>query len=759
MTSRLVKSYLTAKIYLKKKSDASSLTVYLSEVNLHTIFNTSDVTTNEIIPILQPISGINYEVSDFLPRPQNINVNLDNSFHSMGYGRKFSDLFEFYTGIKQNVEIFFTSYGFNDQPSLSDLFSSSNRVFAGTIESIQNSIGTNILSLNCQSYTLPKTVFSKEITLTDFPNAPSSQLGKQIPIVFASNAFPAIPVDELAVASNHNSGLSSNNVAKYVIANSLKDYPLKAVGLVNTVQDNRLETVAVNAGFNDTAQTNLESAFAFYYAMSNDLFVNVAFSASGSGILTHVLLDVQGDAGYVNPLAGYVQFTIYYRGKKLQEIQIPKTDYPAFTSAGTFTITAPLKDPIFVENFANLGVSITQQDPNGTAIPYSLGVRLWNYGSGGANYKFSGAEGDFPSSTGTNAPRVRYYCASMRFSRTTQSNGFYYEYMTIGAFNGLFRDKLNTMDISVDGQGLYDATGNLTGTTNEIIHRPHHIIQLLMASWTGSEWDVTNNQYDKTRFQSTLESNSLPISVAFFSEGKAFADELIERVLRNSMYKMPPIKPTGTIASNLKTLTLFAYGNVSQNVTRITDEDILSLNYEIRNSQTVVNNVTLLYDPTYLGLDIKSLVTQGGARGYQNSVITNNAISMSLYGSKDLANNQYDALRDATSATNVSTILLGLYQNPLEYYVFEVPYFKYKTLNVCDVIDVCNPNMPSFYGSDPQADLSYYNGVESSEIGTYEMQGKSYRCQIESIVYNLLTSNLPTIRVVARLITNLNDLT
>ncbi len=742
-------SILTAKLYLRDRKSASQVTVFLSNTNISHL-NTSTVTTSTIFPIIKNIPEINYSASDFLPTQQNISVNIENDYHTVGYTRKFTDLLQQYQIIQQSIEVFYTEYSIYNVPAITEFYNSSNRVFAGIVTSLADDPRNDRFSLKCESATLPKTIFSRELKIdSDFPSLPDKSLGKALPIVLGEDQrFPVHVINANSTGTTLNSGGTSQDCIDVGIASTLAGFPMSALTKLLVKQGDYTYEVDMNTvSFCDTPLTNGWISYTGNVPISvNDTYeVNYNYFGTTKNLITHIAVSFDGSASYIGTPAGKIFIDIINSRSNptYQERIVLDKSFLFWINTNT-TNRLILQLPKILIGTGSLWVKFSHEDQNSAntlnVVAYShlnSALVIFNGGIGMVNQRAI----------------IEPYITSMRqFESSVDANGKRFSYIKIGAYNGESTELLADLEYGARSAGLTDASGVYT-TAGQVLKNPYNQIQLLSSTYNGSAW--TNPTVDITNFSNSY--STLQRTTGIFSKGREFADELILQVLKSAQAKLFPSKPTGSIGS-LKTLNYWQYGYRNTPITTITDEDLKSLSYEIRDAKTIVNNFILFYKPNYLNATTSSVTLENNAKNYEGYISGSNGTSQAVYGVKDLQDNKYDGLNDATSAQNVVTAILSNYAEPFEYFICDVVYSRFKTLKCGDIVEVKTPRLPSFGGSDPDPELSHYNGVESSELGTQEVLAKTYRCQIESITYNLLTEKTSTIRLVLRIVTALNEL-
>ena len=132
------------------------------------------------LAILKDIGNVGSTMGEFLPRGISGDIILDNSPNSLGYERRMSDIFDRYTPVDQLVQIYGVEQTDGGGPTYTLLHSC--RCATWTLEN--NSYTLRIVT---DSRTIAKRTVTKVIDSVNFPNAPSKNLGKHLPVVFGAD--------------------------------------------------------------------------------------------------------------------------------------------------------------------------------------------------------------------------------------------------------------------------------------------------------------------------------------------------------------------------------------------------------------------------------------------------------------------------------------------------------------------------------------------------------------------------------------------
>ena len=97
----------------------------------------------------------------------------------------------------------------------------------------------------------------------------------------------------------------------------------------------------------------------------------------------------------------------------------------------------------------------------------------------------------------------------------------------------------------------------------------------------------------------------------------------------------------------------------------------------------------------------------------------------------------------------------SVYAHPHNFVRFEVPLFKYSTLDILDVINLVHPDLPAFHGTSSNAKNPTYGTDDVPvNVGNYWKRAKSYRAIIEGKQIDMDRDDFPTLLVTARILNN-----
>ncbi len=784
MPSANLEGWYYISITLKSLIDGSTTkTVKLS--NRPIIDETDGATV--YFPILKAINNIGSQAGDYIPSAVRGTVVLDNSPSSFGYERRFSDLLERYTILGQPVAIYSAHTAIDD--------TTINAEFAldWTTTGLTWEIRGNDLVLTVAEQSLSNLVLTRQIDATSWPSAPAQSIGKYLPIVFGDSipVKPTMVTAEADVApyfayatnlgSGYGSGVftvggasSTGGVASFLA----KDH----LGIYQTITSPATVSTAL---FQNTASAGSSGGLSIA-----DYAWGIGTSAPGSTcyVLRGGKVQLAGNS-VAGTVSGQIQFKLVEAfsatigspndATVIAAAVIDKADYAAsFNGAGNFYVEFSFSKPAVTRPSVQYFLVMSSgNDTIGAAS--QVNVRANTTGGTGfwtRSHTTTGSSWVLTSSV--YAVVAEFYGVTFNDSAlvsTLDVSGIGFAQFGLdqkSAATGQTNPDISKLDLMVLVNGLCDdSAGTITGVASARIRSPQHVIKTLDLQPNGTTWSTTGAKIDVTRFTTTLgnvgETSSssttkgYPRQIGGYLEGRVTAAEMMREVCRNSGFRIARYNGSS------RPFTMWAWGETQQSVATITDEDSKLINCRQLGAETVINRTILAYNKDLRYSDVVTSAGQGTLRNYASTLTADGAsatygnaasnLSISLFGRNELASNTFDLI--STNLSNFAAAMvqyyLRVYPFPFVYAELEVPLFKYRTLEIMDVIEIVHPGLPAYYGSSSNARLPYYNGAVTDLLaGQYWKRGKRYRAQIEGRVLNYNIGGFPTMRLNCRLLLN-----
>jgi len=198
-------TFIKVSIDLLNVKDGTSKTIYF--------INREYDSQLDAFPILQSVDNLGLRLGVVLPEATRGSITLSNIYDSFGSERRFSDLLNRYTIVERDVKIW-----------VAQIPLGKTNIQENDFDLIWTGIGTSVdfdpqrARISIASADIPVRVMTYVVNNTEFPTAPSSSLGKHLPIIL-SDSDQAIEVDAIRVGEMEEG--ATNTQLDYVYATVL----------------------------------------------------------------------------------------------------------------------------------------------------------------------------------------------------------------------------------------------------------------------------------------------------------------------------------------------------------------------------------------------------------------------------------------------------------------------------------------------------------------------------------------------------------
>jgi len=743
-----------------KTDSANTLTVYVGSRPV--------LKNSAIHPILKKVDGLGTYLDTYLPQPTTATIVLDNSPGSFAYQRRIIDLFERYTPIEQDVTIYAIQKEIDDY----DLsVSSADQVWKAKVVGWDMRGGeAQELALTIAADIIPRNVVTRIIDSETFTTAPTSSIGKYLPICIGTSVeVRAVPVSSVGTAA-----------PLYAYASTLgEDFVNNGINNIYVMDTFAQEYIEIEsaAGTSTAVYENFPTYSTTFTAATEEIGCVVDVSAN-SYLVRGGYIDMHGDATLSGTVNGDFLIRIYesdtpatargygYWGKTPKATaKITKTDYSsAIQTTAQYNMEFSLNAPIVMRS--DKSYLVTFYDPEGTAGADILKIRANNTGG---IYKYSNSAGWVADATSyPYDPRLKLYgvvFSDQPVPGTLPYQGLGYAAVELSqkaAATGQTNPDLAQLDIILNVSGLKDDSGGtLTGAANTPLNNARYAIAALERTFNGANWVA--GDFDFTKFSATHTatingaSGDLSRLINGKTEGRATTDQIIAAICKSSASRVTLYNGSS------KQLALWAWGTTGTTAREIDDEDANIISVVGRGADTVINVISVVHDARLKEATAVDISSQGRLTGYyQNYQWTPDRDSLTTLISQESADiyGQHYQLDDTFNWLNTDGEILAKYYasryaQPDVFVVLEVPYFKYRALEMLDVVEIIHPDLPSYLGSGAVAKNPSYAGSEVDiAAGTYLKRATRYRAQIEGKEINLSPGSIPTLRLSVRLLIN-----
>lgn len=734
----------------------------------------------DYFPILLAVDGLGSLVGDSMPLASAGRIVVSNSAHSLGYERRFSDLFDKYTCVDQQVIVYSAFTKHDDNEVTTDRQQDAK----ARVQSYRIDPQGGTITLSVTGATIEKREVTKPIDDTAFLTAPDSSKGNYIPLVIGQD----VPVKPLLIdpeGTTNPRWVYCTTFADDFVPEGIQQYYLKNFEGVYKAVRSGIATSAVpfflygSATITTSAEIDLD-----VYGPENERAYKLYVSASDTNyIATEVSVWLKGAAGYAGAIDGQIIVRVYERlrsgdepGTLVAEAKRDKADFDTQLRSGTESeFRLPLVNPLFLSSGFGYWVSIeeTAGDEDVYLIAYNV------LGSGGTGYHAYRNTTSRSSSSRKNwrkasssYPYIKLGFYVAKFTETIVPISDYWDQE--GRGQSLFEvsqygtsTQLDKLDFIVTVNGITDdGSGTITGSAGSVIETPLHVAKLLTREWDSgtSAWvdgvlDTSKLTSSHTHINNTSSRYYRKLSGAAI--GRVLLDALLGALMKESCAKMCLVNST---TSN-KFLGIYGWGSNLTAVATITDEDAEISSIEQRGTESLVNRVQAYYDKSILNLSVENVLTNGalaiygGMANWYSGANTNATSytqrSESIYGKRYLNTTSWDWINDATSAEHVAEYILASFAKPQIYVELRVPLQQYRTLEIMDVVEIAHPDLPSFYGTSADARNMHYQGSEADVLKGFPLKRtKRYRAQIEGRQIDYNFGEVPELKLSVRLLLN-----
>lgn len=744
MTAK-TQAWYWADISLKHKTTGAAVTVSISN------WYSSDAV---YFPVLLSVSGVGSRMQGVLPATVTGSIEIDNKPNSLGFQRRFSDYLDTYTPIEQNIVIYAAYTTDADFAPAGDKV----QIFKGRVSSV--ALRGQTCSVSIESRGLPKRFITKALDSVSFPSIPAANIGRHLPIVFGTSVEVApvrvsadgLTTSQFAYATTLGATFPVGGVQQYYAKDFRGEYQAVAsVAAVNTSVYGYSGTANL-PGINPAA-TGDEYLYAF--ATASTVYALVAWSLEMN----------QGTAGTQT-----TNFTVSIYESSAADgsdrVRIAEAKKTYTTNAtGYYSVYGGFQRPVVLK-------------PNKTYYfgwSRSSGTLTWAKDSTLANQTIyirtnSVGEAGYWATSSTIQPSL-FGLYGVRFVDTKSSaadfDGLGYAYIDASQTSlGGSPTDLSLLDLVLAVNGLTDdSSGTITGVASTQIVGPKHAMQVLDREWNGSAWVAGSGdftQYNSTHLNITnVTTNQLTRTLKCASSGRTTWQDMAAQICGDTACR---IALTNSTTAG-KSWGIWAWGVNSTVAAVLSDEDCEILSVELRGSTTIVNRFIAYYNKQLRFADVTKITAEGSFAQYGGTLNWYNganvlataltSISDSVYGRRQNASPRFDFIGDSQSAEVAARYILSTYAKPHVFAECIVPFQKYQTLDLLQVVEIVHPDLPAYFGTASNADLPSYSGT-SVEIttGNYYKRANRYRAQIEGRQIEANVKGFPLLRLTLRILDN-----
>lgn len=769
-----------------------------------------------MIPILEAVGEVSLNAGEFLPSTSFSSISILNHRGSFGADRRFSDVLERYTAINQTINFYVgQSDNFTDMPA------SWQQIASGQVQSWSTAIGGQdpTISFQIAPYKISDRVMNLEISrdIVGMENAPDSSLGIALPIVLSKvHHNQALPLTSYPQVVPTRISTDGAETAKYALC-TLMYQKTKARVMTNYYVKKPWETDAnvwTSISFTRQADSYLSPpvpaavvSLNQYAALAAKIPEHAAGSNASGFITTGVtfLARGAGSAGRVSNayLSAFILRVNRNTYSVVDEVARGKAALATYDSQNnlgtghTFSVTVSFNSPAVVELMAD------------RSNDFYIGYEVTNY-SAGADMNFY----VHPTSTPTIAKvqgatesndwkiilptpstivchQLDVVTATANVHESTYSkDGFTYASLTLSQPApdvGQTNPPLDSLGLVALVEGFNDYT------TNNRIRDAYNALHYFSLEWNGEAWVDVNAVDISTLYSShylpLLSDNATNTQRSRYITGifdtKVTYSQVITEIARGSAAKI------GIFSS--KKLFIYPWGITADPAFNIPQADIIPLSWEMREPSTVMNRISIAFDKIYA---IEESMDSGDGYAYAIDFSSPDYLpvqqiteeSRALYGVQNIVENKFSVFgySDYYAGVGVPGYLTGGPSNSqpvvggtvvfsvdflAEYYMtrfalpavycsFVIPWHRYNSIKMFDVVTFAHSEFPAFYGTDPSArpgvviSGSNTTPVPNAGYGQELTRAQTYRGLVEGISYVMAMEHAPAIRLTVLVLLN-----
>lgn len=776
MTSAVFNYFLRADITLATYTAGAKSTITVSCVN-KPLKDSSSVAT--YWPILESVGEVNLQAGEVLPTVSVGSITLRNDIGSFGADRKFSDLLQRYTPTDQDVTVYVGASA-NDSDTVSS-WTQVAKVKSATWEHAANGA---TLSISITPFRFDEKVLTLDVaqTVSGMENAPTSSLGRAVPLLVGTS------LDVLPIRITADGATTARYAVGTCLYQHLKNVTSSAVVYTKNFMDEWEPVENVLSIYEDSSA----SVSAGTYTLNTYAERVVNFGQGARVLVTGVKLYARGNGLAVS--TARLKVTLYradiYTNNIIEEVTsglLDLANYNSQNAASTtsFEVKISFDQPAFLSNY---------DDSGGVRYQYALGFSVTDYQAGDLSLHYTSlalsgwvrdtadsAQGfEFLYVSSMNALKMQLQTVTIAYTdhvSTFTASGLTYTQLQISQFSpdtGQSNPALDSLPIMVTGmQGLSTYAG---GTVS---YKPNELGGYLSYVWSGSAWTDP----------STFDTSTLSSHYAALYDGTSYRSRVARGVFDGRVTASQVLTEIGRgTASRVGVLStgkpfFYPWGYTATAAADIPAADIIPLSWQQRDISTVVNQAVISVgrSPRFIGQDFKE---PGRVDGYQyttdfSSVNFAQVAAMTeecraMFGNKPLGNGTF-VIWPVAAGSGISTYLgnsssegsvladyyLARFGKPLTYASFVVPWNRYSSLKMFDVVNFQHPEFPAFYGTDPEPPNPVITDSATSavsridpNIGYEWVRAEPYRGLIEGISYVLAVEHAPAIRLTVLVLLN-----
>lgn len=726
-------------------------------------------------PLLLGVNGIGVGMRSYIPGSDGGSIDIDDSYGSFGYERKFSDLLQRYSIHEQYVEVFFAKNTIADEEA-----SSWTSIFLAKVKSWKSTVQNDrqVLTIQYQSNSFQRKRVGQTITHSGvFASTPVENIGVRIPVAIGdSPEVNPILIDALG-STNPRFAYATDFYDEYTVGSIISIYARRPAGDFVAVTSassgsGHLVFTAHSGAANTTEGTSVSSSEygrpidgAFGYVVTGGRILCRGTRGAGAGT-TSLFVSLWGSnntgtnqgpqfllgtaevdkSQYAAEWTGGIDFYIDFTFQEAIVLSYPKLFISFRESSAVLNDSTPYRyDNTHTNNVFFRDATV----PGNEAWVYA-GVQVLHQ----QKFELYGVAFEDETPSPSDVDSEGYICRRVELSQRASSHNQEDVDLSVLPF------VLVVAGITDDG------SGTITGTPSAPINLPHHVLELLSLKWSPSllTWTAIGSVWDFSVFSSSHSLMANTSSIYYRKlQGRLNPNQslevLLEDLCRNSAVRI------GLTNDGKFAVWGWGYSYVGAEVATYTQENCTVLNIVESDYTFVVNHVRLRHTPILRTITSQNRYFFERIQPYSEQVewyLGSSALataligeSVDLYGERLLDQDQFDYVGKESVGELLARFFLTNYNRPPITVTIEVPYVGSESVKLLDVVFIKHPAIHAYFGTSPNALLPQYNGAPLDVAGgfTYS-RADLFRAIVESKRILLNDSDGPILSLGLRLLLN-----
>lgn len=767
------------------------------------------------IPILLDIGEVTLTAGEILPTASFSTIKIDDSRGSFGADRKFSDILQRYTIIDQPI-----SFYVGESETGTDAPTTWTQIGSGEVIACNRAISGEFPTLTFQisPFKISDRIMNLEVSrdVLGMENAPEANLNKPLPIVFCKpNTSQTSQLDRYPQVLPTRISADGAETAKYALATHM--YQLTKARIASNYYVKKAwedgadiwASIHFTRAPDDYTGSNTGSYLTLNtYSSTAYRIPQITATNNETGfIVTGVEFKCRGESS-----SGSRTSNAYLSVFILQVDRITRAVISELTR-GRAALSAYDSNNNVLGSTFNIKISfdaaVVLDLTSSRSYDFYIGWEATGVAAGDLSFYENStttnsiAKSQTPTSGDSYsdwriidvadivAHKLLAVTATANVHESTfTKDGLTYSSLTLSQFTpdtGQANPDLDSLELVALMEGFDDYATSTRCVT------PISVVEKLSYTWNGESW-ADAGAIDSTALQAShydkLFAPNQSHRARYLSgiiESKSTYAQVLEQIARGTASKI------GVLVN--KKLFFYPWGATVSPAFNISQADIIPLSWDIRDSSGIINRSSISFFKAYA-----TNIAQNSTEGFKYSIDYSDAAylpsqqiteeSRTLYGVQNVIENSFNVFGYSDYYLNVGTpgyltggisasqpndntnviysvdfladYYISRFALPATYCSFVVPYHRYKSIKMFDVITFAHSDFPAFYGTDPNARPGVVDTgttvtpVANAGYGQELTRAETYRGIVEAVSYVMAMEHAPAIRLTVLVLLNRN---